>query len=1085
MAPKIIKEPYRLSLEEQLELSYLNLDFDNLVLDVSSSPLLDKNLDPLTAIVKVIRNPYYLPFTCENIFNIDLLPHQHATFMELYESTFPLLVATRGYGKSFLLALYILYRLLVNQGIKIVVVGAAFRQSKLVAQYCESFWNNAPVLQDMCGGGGNGLSRQPDKWTFRIGDSTCVFLPLGDGCLSADTITTYDDGFAKINKHHSESSVTLRNVGVWGNGKFRDSTEAYNNGVKPTKIITTKKGYSFEGTYNHKMRVLRDTDIVWVRADEMKVGDHILIDRSWRWHSAPESVSLQDAYALGLMIGDGSWVDKNHLRFTTKDPELIESLQSVMSKEVKPDKDGVHYNFYGRQHRLDWMAKWGLDTTYTKDKKIPDKMLSASREAMAECIAGLFDTDGTLQVATGKGGTSICVSFSNTSKELVDQMQYILLHYGIVSYKSHRDRNAKWNRAYELLITGQDVHKFATHINFRLSRKRDKLNAAIQDQIYQSTIGDVVPNVKDGMMSLAAEIQSNFPGDSALSAGAIKWRKNITRDRISKFIERYKSCNDPFITKLIELSNPDIYYDEIKTIEDGECQTFDLHVPEGNEYCANGFFSHNSTIRGLRANIIIADEFSMINPEVYETVVKGFGAVSKSPNLGVKEKAKIRRLKELGQLTPELEESFKDGLQSNQSIIAGTAYYIFNSFYRYYSKYKKIIESQGDDTKLRDIFPEGMPKGISWKDFSVIQIPCDMIPDGFMDMKNLGQTQGMVSESVFNMEYFTVFPDDSTGFFRRRLIESCVVNEPLQLGDTTVMPFSASLHGEPGVKYVMGIDPAAVADNFAIVILACYPTYRKIVYCWTTNKKEMAERVKAGLSKDNDYYTLCAQKIRELLQAFPCEIISIDTQGGGVGVIDALRIAGENELPIFPVLPDHPFSDGKARDDDDSGGLHIVEMVNFASATYTSEANHGMRKDFETKSLLFPFFDSIRLARIEMEDAEVGLYDSLEDVAISLETLKDELATINHSQTGVAGRDRWDTPEIKLADNKKGRMRKDRYSALVMANMAARRLQLYPQREMYQARGGFAGYIAKGNKGQDYVGPDWFTRAASFGRPVR
>ncbi len=46
-------------------------------------------------------------------------------------------------------------------------------------------------------------------------------------------------------------------------------------------------------------------------------------------------------------------------------------------------------------------------------------------------------------------------------------------------------------------------------------------------------------------------------------------------------------------------------------------------------------------------------------------------------------------------------------------------------------------------------------------------------------------------------------------------------------------------------------------------------------------------------------------------------------------------------------------------------------------------------------------------------------------------------SVVSISPTGVQ---RWDTPETKIG-NKKGRMRKDRYSALLIANMGARQME--------------------------------------------
>ena len=88
------------------------------------------------------------------------------------------------------------------------------------------------------------------------------------------------------------------------------------------------------------------------------------------------------------------------------------------------------------------------------------------------------------------------------------------------------------------------------------------------------------------------------------------------------------------------------------------------------------------------------------------------------------------------------------------------------------------------------------------------------------------------------------------------------------------------------------------------------------------------------------------------------------------------------------------------------------------------------------------------------------LYDTLEDAAMEVEELKDELSTIVMSVT-TAGRERWNTPEVKLGSGKKGRMRKDRYSALVIANMIARTIQESFQRPTYQHVGLVVGQQAR------------------------
>ena len=95
---------------------------------------------------------------------------------------------------------------------------------------------------------------------------------------------------------------------------------------------------------------------------------------------------------------------------------------------------------------------------------------------------------------------------------------------------------------------------------------------------------------------------------------------------------------------------------------------------------------------------------------------------------------------------------------------------------------------------------------------------------------------------------------------------------------------------------------------------------------------------------------------------------------------------------------------------------------------------------------------------------------------MDIEELKDELSMIQMSQT-PSGRDKWDTPEVIVGAGKKSKMRKDRYSALLMCNMSARVLQRLPTPQEYQFYGGFAeqgGFKTKDNE-EPYSGPNWFT----------
>lgn len=488
-------------------------------------------------------------------------------------------------------------------------------------------------------------------------------------------------------------------------------------------------------------------------------------------------------------------------------------------------------------------------------------------------------------------------------------------------------------------------------------------------------------------------------------------------------------------------------------------------------------------IRGLRAHIIIADEFASISPDIYETVVSGFAAVSATPIQNVKKEAKKAAMKAAGLWNEDLEQlSFSLG---NQALIAGTADYAFKHFASYWKRYKSIIESKGEKHKLEEIFKGEVPENFNWKDYSIVRIPYELIPKGFMDDKQVARAKATIHTGIYNMEYAACFTEDSDGFFRRSLIESCVTKDsnPITVAGEPIY-FDAKTKGEPNLKYVYGIDPASEKDNFSIIVLELHPTHNRIVYCWTTNRTNFKERQKTGLVREHDFYGFCARKIRNLMKVFPCERIGMDAQGGGIAVEEALHDPDklqEGELLIWPIIEDKP------KDTDDQSGLHILELVQFAKSEWTSQANHGLRKDLEDKVLLFPRFDEMSLVLAldqenkNIEDADLSpLYDSISECVLEIEELKNELTTIVMSQTsGASGaRDRWDTPDIKMPNGKKGKLRKDRYSALLIANMIARQINRSLQPISYDIIGTDASKAVQ-NKGQMYKGPTWFTEGAN------
>jgi hypothetical protein len=109
---------------------------------------------------------------------MQLMPFQRVIINNLWNSKFPIYIATRGAGKTWLLAVYSVLRSLIIPGTKVVIVGASYRQSKLVFNYIDEIYRTSPILRQA-------VKERPkygsDAASFKIGNSSILALPIGNG----------------------------------------------------------------------------------------------------------------------------------------------------------------------------------------------------------------------------------------------------------------------------------------------------------------------------------------------------------------------------------------------------------------------------------------------------------------------------------------------------------------------------------------------------------------------------------------------------------------------------------------------------------------------------------------------------------------------------------------------------------------------------------------------------------------------------------------------------------------------------------------------------------------------------------------
>jgi hypothetical protein len=138
--------------------------------------------DPKMELADIFENN--LTFAAYNLLKwkdgpMDLAPFQGVILEQLWNKTFPLFLASRGAGKSWLLAVYCILKAIMVPGSKIVIVASSFRQSKIIFDYCKQIHDYSPIVQQAV----SKIHMPNDSCLMEIngGTSTIMAIPLGNG----------------------------------------------------------------------------------------------------------------------------------------------------------------------------------------------------------------------------------------------------------------------------------------------------------------------------------------------------------------------------------------------------------------------------------------------------------------------------------------------------------------------------------------------------------------------------------------------------------------------------------------------------------------------------------------------------------------------------------------------------------------------------------------------------------------------------------------------------------------------------------------------------------------------------------------
>jgi len=312
-----------------------------------------------------------------------------------------------------------------------------------------------------------------------------------------DTPVLTPDGFQSI------GSLSIGDLVVGSDGKPTPVLGVYPQGEKEIYRVTTQDGASTLATGDHlwavatrddrrrgkPFRVLTTRDMF----ESLRANHHHRYELPL--HSAPVRFPYRevpmDAYALGLLLGDGCLTGTTTPAFATGDPELAWELQlRLPGMEVRPRR-GPDYQLNKVTSPGDVITlgnpvttvarRLGLIGARSATKFVPDLYLYNSHRVRLAVLQGLLDTDGGPVTQTDR---TCRIQYTTTSPRLRDDVIFLVRSLGGIAHTRTRPAAGRAPG----LAKGRPVHhRHDAHIidirlpdgiePFRLTRKRDAYNA--------------------------------------------------------------------------------------------------------------------------------------------------------------------------------------------------------------------------------------------------------------------------------------------------------------------------------------------------------------------------------------------------------------------------------------------------------------------------------------------------------------------------------------------------------------------------------------------------------------------------------